>query len=81
MLASLGGYQQFTFNQNGLAVVFFEMNDAVETLLKGVVVADDDQLVKAAHAPYLLGQITSPLAVHVLGRLVEERDVESAQMA
>ena len=48
----------------------------VKPLLEGVVVADDDQLVEATHAADLLGEIASPLAVHILGRLVEEGDVE-----
>src|SRR5690242_16983595 len=62
-----------------LAVALLQVDDAVEPLLEGIVMADDEQLIEAAHTPDLLGQIATPLAIHILRRLVEEGDVEARE--
>ena len=41
----------------GLVLQFTQSNDAIKALLKGIVVADDKQLIEATHAPDLLSQV------------------------
>ena len=59
-----------------LAVALLQVDDAVESLLEGIIMADDEQLIETMYAPDLLSQIATPLAIHVLRRFVEEGDIE-----
>src|SRR5579859_4424076 len=76
-----GGDERVFFDEDGLAVALFEMEDRVKSLLEGVVVADDEELIEAAHSADLLGEIAAALAVHILRRLIEEGDVEAGEAA
>ena len=42
------------------------MNDAIKSLLEGVVMADDEQLVEAMHPAYLLRQVDAAHVIHPL---------------
>src|SRR5215469_13791324 len=75
----LCGDKRTFLNVEGLAAALFKVDDVVEALLEGVVVADDDELIEATHPANLLGEVATPLAIHVLCRLVEEGDVEAGQ--
>src|SRR5579875_1655970 len=62
------------------AVLFAEAHDTVKPLLEGVVMADDDELLKAAHTANLLGQIGAPQFVHILRRLIEEGNIQVGEL-
>src|SRR5579885_2896626 len=57
-----------------------EADEAIKPLLERIVLADDDELLEAAHAPDLLGEVHASQLVHVLLRLVEEGKVEGGEL-
>src|SRR5579872_6980392 len=59
-----------------LLVLLNQADEIIGVMLEGVVVADDDELLEATHLADLVGEIVSPFAVHVLGGLVEEGEVD-----
>src|SRR5579875_199597 len=66
--------------QARLTVYFAQAHQAIKSLLKCIVVADDEELVEAAHTPDLLCQIRAAQEIHVLRRLIEEGDIERGEL-
>jgi hypothetical protein len=57
-------------NQACFSIYLIQANQAVQALLKGIVVADHDELVETTNAADLIGQVHTPQFVHILGGLV-----------
>src|SRR5436305_4216573 len=66
--------------QMGHAISFTQTDQTIQTLLKGVIVTDHDELLKASHTTNLIGEIHTAQFVHILCWLVEEGDVECREL-
>src|SRR5579863_3105522 len=56
----------------GFAIHLTQTDQTNEALLEGIVVADDDQLIEAAHAANLFSKVHTPQYIHILGWLIKE---------
>src|SRR5438094_4746811 len=59
-----------------LPINLVQSDEAIEALLKGVVMTDDNELLEATHTADLIGKVHAPELVHVRGGLVEEGNAE-----
>src|SRR6266496_4224230 len=73
-------YDLISIQQTRLSSVFFQTHNTIQSLFKGIVMADYDELVETAHATNLLGEVHAPQLIHILGWLIEEGDVEGGEL-
>src|SRR2546425_13066988 len=63
-----------------LPIDLAQADQTIESLLKCVIVADDDELIEATYTANLLGQVDTTQFIHVLGGLVKEGNVEVREL-